>query len=108
MSLFDKFDLESLIEKAMEHIDMESLAREVMGRLVLKDLELFLVVRKFQGSDEADFVGVTYGEEAGAKLAKEEGSDHHPCTLLRIDMGKLTTMAENAGIAEEVYVHEIT
>jgi len=40
----DKFDVEKLIEKAIEHIDMESIISDVMDKLVLKDVDLYFVV----------------------------------------------------------------
>lgn len=104
MGLFDKVATDRLLEKAMEHIDMDAIAREVMSRLVLKDLELYLVVRKFEDSETADFVGVTYSEDAAATLAFENGAgSHYPCTILQIDMSKLADVAVKAGVAREIY-----
>ncbi len=100
MSLFGKLDMVHLIEKAMEHIDMQAIAAEVMQDLQIDNLELYFVVREvpYEGYE---FVGIAYSLKT-AGLMKIESSKRYPCKVFKLDLGKLVTVMEGMNALEEV------
>jgi hypothetical protein len=114
MSIFDKFDIETLIEKAMEHIDMEAVTRDVMSKLILKEVDLYFVVERSNeeihpciGTAQVlpayTFLGMAYSESAAKKLADEEDADGERAKILRFDMGALVTLVEKLGATKEIW-----
>jgi c-di-GMP-related signal transduction protein len=99
MSLFGKtFELEHMIEKAMEHIDMEQITADVMKDLKIIDLDMFFVVCKPDGSEDYDFVGMAYSIESARELKETvEASE-----ILKLDMMKMVPMAKSMGFVEPV------
>lgn len=87
--------------KIMEHIDLEEVTREVLGKLVVTDLDLYFVVKKFPDVEDYDFVGMTYNRGA-AMLLREKQADKSSISVFRFDMGKLVTLVEKLGGAERV------
>ena len=100
MSLFGKFDLESMIEKAMEHIDMEEITAQVMQDLKITDLDIFFVVDNQPDCEEPDFVGMTYSIESAREL-KENAILYSP-EILKLDMMKMVPIAKQMGFVETV------
>ena len=101
MSLFGKFDLESLIEKAMEHIDMEEITADVMKDLKITDLDMFFVVREDQTLHGYEFIGMAYSLESARELQDE---DDYPlrAEILKLDMMKMVPLAKQMGFVETV------
>jgi hypothetical protein len=98
MSLFGKFNLEDMIEKALEHIDMEQITAEVMADLKITDLEIYFVVEKPDGQDDYEFVGMAYSEDAACQLRE----DHTDREILKLDMMKMVPLAKQMGFVEVV------
>lgn len=101
MGFWDHFSLEDLIERIMQHIDIEAIAAEVMPTLKIEGLDVHFVVQPLPDSDNYDFIGLAYGREAAEELWLEH-SKKHPCKIFRLDMGKLVELIEKLGGVEEV------
>ena len=100
--LLGKFDIEHIIERFIEHIDVEEITREILLTLVIRDIDLYFVVEKPDGQDGYDFLGMAYSEAAAKKLADAEDADGERAKIIRFDMGKLVTLVEKLGGTEEV------
>ncbi len=100
MGLFEKFDLERLIEKAMEHIDMEEITAQVMADLKITDLDIFFVVDKPDGQDDFEFIGMTYAIDSARELRDEVRSANPE--ILKLDMMKMIPLAKEMGFVETV------
>ena len=100
MSLFGKFNIEDMIEKAMEHIDMESITADVMAGLKITDLDLFFVVDWQPDCDEPDFVGMAYSDQSAREL-KENAILYNP-EILKLDLMKMVPLAKELGFVEVV------
>ena len=98
MSLFGKFDLEHMIEKAMEHIDMEQITADVMQDLKVTNLDMFFVICKPDGADDHEFVGMAYSIESAREL-KDTVEDSE---ILKLDMMKMVPLAKQMGFVETV------
>jgi hypothetical protein len=102
MSLFGKtFDLEAMIEKAMEHIDMESITADVMKDLKITDLDIFFVVGMPEEPDEdPEFIGMTYSIDSARELQRPMGT--LDSEILKMDMMKMVPLAKQMGFLETV------
>ena len=104
MNFLKSFDIETLIEKAMEHIDMEAIAADVMKDLKINELELYFIVDKPPGTDDYEFLGMTYSLPAAREMVS--GLKHPPyaASILKLDLGKLLALFAkmDLGIVEEV------
>ncbi len=99
MGLFEKFDLESMIEKAMKHIDMEEITAQVMADLKITDLDMYFVVYKPDGFDEYEFVGMAYSIASARELRDDSGGGGE---ILKLDMMKMVPLAKKMGFVETV------
>ena len=93
--------LTEIAERFMEHVDLEEVTREVLSKLVIKNIDMYFVVYKLHDMAEYTFVGMAYSEQA-ARTLWLENSKKYPCKILRFDMGKLVTLVEGLGGTEEV------
>jgi hypothetical protein len=93
--------MKGILERALEVVDVEKITKDVMANLAVKDLELYFIVYQLPDSDEYEMVGLAYSKQA-AKLLCLESSKKYPCKILKLDLGKALTLAEQAGIVEEV------
>jgi hypothetical protein len=100
MSLFEKFDLEHMIEKALEHIDMEEITAQVMADLKITDLEMFFVIDNLPDSDIPDLVGMAYSIKSAREL-KENAALYAP-EILKLDIANLVPLAKEIGAVEVV------
>lgn len=101
MSLFGKtFDIEHLIEKAMEHIDMEQITADVMADLKIMDLEMYFVVDKQPDCEDYDLIGMAYSEKS-AKEMKADAEAYAP-EVLKLNIAKLVPIAKEIGAVEVV------
>jgi hypothetical protein len=90
-----------IAEKILEHINIEEVTKDVLSSLTVKNLEIYFVVRKPDGQDDYEFVGLAYSKGAAETLwceATKEGS----CKILALDLGKALNMAEEHGIVKAV------
>jgi len=100
VSLFDPAKMAAMV---LEHINVEDIAKEVMRKLVMENLRIFLIVRNFPDSECYDFEGMAYDRAAAKKLAAEISKvSNFECKVLELDMGKLAFLAERIRAAEEV------
>ncbi len=99
-SLLERLDIESMVKRFAEHIDIEELTREVMASLIIKDIDMYFVVEKPDGQDEYEFLGMAYSATAARKLADEEDPDRERAKIIRFDMGKLVQLVEKLGGTE--------
>ncbi len=99
MGLFENFDIEHMIEKAMEHIDMEEITAQVMADLKITDLDIFFVVYKPDSFDEYEFVGMSYSIESARELRDSSGSGGE---ILKLDLMKMVPLAKKMGFVETV------
>jgi hypothetical protein len=99
VGLFDNF--ERLIEKAMEHINMEEITAQVMQDLKITDLDLFFVVYRPDGFEDCDyeFVGMAYSIESARELRDDSGTGGE---ILKLDMMKMVPLAKQMGFVESV------
>jgi len=100
MSLFGKFHIEDLIEKAMEHVDMEQITADVMADLKITDLEMFFVIDNLPDSEIPDLVGMAYSLKSAREL-KEDAALYSP-EILKLDIASLIPLAKNMGAVEVV------
>jgi hypothetical protein len=100
MSLFGKFDLESMIEKAMEHIDMEEITAQVMEDLKITDFEMYFVVDQQPDCEEYDFLGMAYSMKSAVAIMTE-ASTYSP-EVLKLDIAKLVPLAKELGFVRKV------
>ncbi|MEE8566355.1 MAG: hypothetical protein V3S76_01275 [Candidatus Bipolaricaulota bacterium] len=100
MSLFEKFDLESMIERAMEHIDMESIAADVMAGLKIENFDMFFVVDKPDGQDEYEFLGMAYSIKSAREMRDEIRSANPE--ILQLNIANLVPLAKKIGAVEVV------
>lgn len=100
MGLFEKFDLKSMIEKAMEHIDMGEITAQVMADLKITDLDIYFVVDKPDGQDDFEFIGMTYAIDSARELRDEVRSANPE--ILKLDMMKMIPLAKEMGFVETV------
>ena len=80
---------------------LESISREVRKELVVRDLELYFVVQEIPDSQDYRCLGSAYSQPAAKKLwlsHRREG----PCSILRIDLGKLLPLIERLGAIEKI------
>jgi hypothetical protein len=99
VGLFDKFNLEDMIEKAMEHIDMEEITAQVMHDLKITDLDIFFVVYCPDGYDVYEFVGMAYSIDSARELRDDSGGGGE---ILKLDMMKMIPLAKQMGFVETV------
>ena len=100
MSLFGKFDLESMIEKAMEHIDMEEITAQVMQDLKITDFEMYFIVDKQPDCEGYDFLGMTYSMKSAVELMT--GASAYDPEILKLDIAALVPLAKELGFVENV------
>lgn len=100
MSLFGKFNLEDMIEKAMEHIDMEEITADVMAGLKITDFEMYFVVDKPDGQDEYEFLGMAYSKKSALEMRDEIRSANPE--VLKLNIAKLVPLAKEMGAVEVV------
>lgn len=101
-NLFKNFDIEHLIERFMEHIDIEEITRDVMSTLIIKDIDIYFVVEPIDADEIVGykFLGMAYSEAAARELADSEDADRDRAKIFRFDMGKLVSIVERLGGAE--------
>jgi hypothetical protein len=100
MSLFGKFNLEDMIEKAMEHIDMEEITAQVMADLKITDLEMFFVIDNLPDCEVPDLVGMAYSLKSAREL--QENAALYSPEILKLDIAKLVPLAKDLGFVEVV------
>lgn len=101
MGLFEKLDLEHMIEKAMKHIDMEEITSQVMADLKITDLDIFFVVREDQTLQGYEFIGMAYSLDSAREL--RDGDDHPlRAEILKLDMMTMVPLAKKMGFVETV------
>jgi hypothetical protein len=99
MGLFEKFDLERMIEKALEHINMEEITAQVMADLKITDLDMYFVVKNVDGDPEDyDFVGMAYSIESARELQDTVQFSE----ILKLNMMRMVPLAKSMGYVEEV------
>jgi len=101
VGLLEKFDIEKLIERILEHIDVTEIVREVMANLTIQNLDLYFVVQQLPDSENYDFIGMAYSRQSADTLALEN-SKAFPCKIIRFDMGKLVALVERLGAAKDI------
>ena len=99
MGLFENFDLEHMIEKAMEHIDMEEITAQVMHDLKITDLDIFFVVREDQTIQGYEFIGMAYSIASARELLDSSGGGGE---ILKLDLMKMVPLAKKMGFVETV------
>ena len=95
------FDLESLVERAMEHIDMEEITAQVMSDLKITDFEMYFVVDAQPGGEEYDFLGMAYSLKSAVAIKEEANNAYHP-EILKLDIAKLVPLAKKLGFVSKV------
>ena len=95
------FDLERLVERAMEHIDMEEITAQVMADLKITDFEMYFVVDCQPGSEEYDFLGMAYSKKS-AEAIKEEATTARSPEILKLNIAKLIPLAKELGFVDKV------
>jgi hypothetical protein len=91
-----KLDFESLVAKALEHIDMEQIARNAMAKLIIRNEDLYFVVLREEGHDDYHFIGMSYSQESARKLKSEDAGSK----IIRLNIGQLIGLAIAMGAAE--------
>jgi hypothetical protein len=79
-------------------LNLDEVVEDVIHRLKLHSLDLYFVVEHFQDSEDYEWVGLAYSREA----AKEIRGRRKNMKILKLDVGKLLTLAEKAGGVEDV------
>ncbi len=100
MNIFKNFDIETLIERAMAHIDMEEITAEVMKDLKITDFEMYFVVDQQPDCDGYDFLGMAYSMKSAVELMAE-ATAYNP-EILKLDIAKLVPLAKQMGFVEKV------
>jgi hypothetical protein len=100
MGLFKNFDIEHLIEKAMEHIDMEEITAEVMKDLKITDFEMYFVVDKLPDAEDYDFLGMAYSMKSAVELMAEANA--YDPEILLLDIAMLVPLAKELGFVRKV------
>jgi hypothetical protein len=98
------FDIEHMIEKAMEHVDIESIAADVMPTLSIPLTNLYIVARQMPDCEDFEVVSMAYGEKAAKRAAKEHSpkDGNYPFQAYKVDLGRLLTLAQETGSLEEI------
>ena len=98
MGLLDPLNIEHLIEKAMEYIDVVSITKDAMKDLIIAGEDMYFIVHESR-FDATKLLGMAYSRESALKFAKNnEGS-----RVIRLDLGKLVSLAETMGAVEEIH-----
>ena len=92
----------SIVERLLSSIDIDAITKDVMSKLVVKDLELFFVVKQFPDSDDYELVGMTYSKDAAREL-RDAQSKRWPAKIIQLDMGKLLKIVEDMSAIREVH-----
>jgi hypothetical protein len=102
MNFFNKGKLEAerMMERVIARLDIPQIVRDVMGTLVIRNLELYLVVAPKVNEDNYDFVGLAYSKGSALKLKKECGG--YKVKIVKVDMGKLVALLERFGATERI------
>lgn len=99
MGLLEKFDLKSMIDKAMEHIDMDKITTDIMQGFKITDLDIFFVVREDQTIQGYEFIGMAYSLNSARELRDDAGHDGE---ILKLDLMKMVPLAKKMGFIETV------
>ena len=100
INLFERFDLDKLVARILEHIDTDEIAADLMKRFKMEKFDIFFVVDEMEECCYYDFIGMAYSLDAAREMVKESKS--YNVKILRGDMGKLITALMKTGNLEEV------
>ena len=98
MGLFDTLNIEHLIERAMEHIDVASITKDAMKDLIIAGEDMYFVVRVLSDHEVPDFLGMAYSKKSALGFSKKKPGSK----VIRLDLGRLVALAEAVGATEEV------
>lgn len=101
MGLFDGFDIEHLIERLLDHIDLEAITADVMKNIRIEDLELFLVVRRDMTIQGYEFAGMAFSMKAAKEIWARQ-NNRTTTTIFKVDFANLVTFLEDTGVLERV------
>ncbi|KKN13911.1 hypothetical protein LCGC14_1001450 [marine sediment metagenome] len=94
------FDGSKMLEKALEHIDMERIIADVMKDLQILDLEMYFVVDQQPDCDGYDFLGMAYSMKSAVAIMTEANT--YAPEILKLDIAKLVPLAKKLGFVEKV------
>lgn len=89
-----------MIEKAMEHIDMEEITAQVMADLKITDFEMYFVVDSQPDCEGYDFLGMAYSMKSAVAIMTEANT--YSPEILKLDIAKLVPLAKKLGFVEKV------
>ena len=100
INLFERFDVDRMVARILEHIDTDEIAADLMKRFKLERFDIFFVVDEMEDCCGYDFLGMAYSIEAAREIMKESGSAHSK--IFRADMGKFVDSLMAMGNLKEV------
>jgi hypothetical protein len=81
------------VERALERLDMDGIARDVMGKLFIEGLELYFIVKKIPRGSSYDFLGMAYSKET----ARKEAAKVEEAIIFELDMGEIVEIMQRLG-----------
>lgn len=95
--------MESLFRSLLSKGALSNMAREVMSKMKVPPFDLYFVVNQQPGTEEYDFLGMTYTPEAAQELIGKPYDGQH-IHVLRMDMAHALKVMKELGIVVDVRV----
>jgi hypothetical protein len=94
------FDVDAVIAKVVEKLDVDALVSDFMSRIKLRKLSLYFVVDEIPDCGEFHFLGMAYSLESAREI--RDGTKTYRPQILQLSLGKLLWMAVQSGGAAKV------